>query len=77
MNVGGLAHTCPCRHRLAHMDKWELSHVATIFEHSFVYPCKFATSRGYECQRCSSSMLMLSWIFTGGQMGAVHMAMAF
>ena len=71
MNVSVVAHPCLCCHELAQMDKRELSHVATTFEHSFVYPCKFATDRGYECQRCCSSMPLLSWIFTG------HMAMVF
>ena len=54
MNVSILAHLCHFRHGLVQIDKRELSHVtmifeAMIFEHSFVYSCKFVTGKGYEC----------------------------
>ena len=77
MNVSIITHLCPCRHGLAQMDKRELFDVAMTLEHSFVYPCKFATGRGYECQCCSSFMPLLLWIFTGGQTGIVHVVMMF
>ena len=77
MNVNIVAYLFPCRHGLVQMDKREMSHVATTFEHLFVYSCKFATGKGYESQRCSSSMPLLSWIFTCGQMRVVHVAMTF